>query len=373
VLGRIEVGSGGRIDAGMLTLDGNLSLAGGSLQLVSTAAQTLSPPDADLQGKLAGGLPVAYAEDVIIQSDTSVIDVAEGARLTVVASRGGSVQLTSQGNRFAGLLSVRSGAESSPWDVNSTAFNGLNYALQGRVRINGTTVNIGHGRAEIGGNVEQLAGIEGDVVEVRADRLTTAAAAGEVPRAAIVARLPFDNTVGTEQSLPGLTLELSPEAFALTFPFGQSGDSREVNINVGNRAFGNRALPLDSGFLRVLPRGGAQGSTAVILSGPLQSTGYQFFFDGAGQASEIPVFYNGASPSTPQLSGSISSIVSVTESARRERFEEAVRTENVAVRLRAGVIAEVGPGRPATQGTEGAKPPPPCAPVGGGLSCAPAP
>jgi hypothetical protein len=310
---------------------------------------------------------------VVIQSATSVIDVAPGARLAVVATRGGSVQLTSEGNRFAGLLSVRSGAENSPWAANPTPLNGLSYALQGRVRVNGSTVNIGHGRAEIDGNVESLAGIEGDLVEVRADQLTTAAASGEDPRAVIVARLPFDNTVGTEQSLPGLTLELSPAAFGIPFPFGQGGDSREVNINVGNRAFGNRTLPLDSGYLRVLPRGGAQGSTVVILSGPQQATGYQFFFDGAGQAGEIPVFYNGASPSTPQLSGSISAIVSVTESARRERFEEAVRTENVAVRLRAGVIAEVGPGRPATQGSEGAKPPETCAPAGNGLACAPAP
>jgi len=88
--------------------------------------------------------------------------------------------------------------------------------------------------------------------------------------------------------------------------------------------------------------------------------------------TEIPVFYNGVSPSTPQLSGSISAIVSVSESARRERFEEAVRTENVAVRLRAGVIAEVGPGRPATQGSDGARPPESCAPLAGALNCAPA-
>jgi len=48
-------------------------------------------------------------------------------------------------------------------------------------------------------------------------------------------------------------------------------------------------------------------------------------------------------------------------------------TENVAVRLRAGLIAEVGPGRHATQGTEGAKPPPLCAPVSNTLNCASAP
>ena len=93
---------------------------------------------------------------------------------------------------------------------------------------------------------------------------------------------------------------------------------------------------------------------------------YGFFFDGAGQQSEIPVFYNGVSAVTPQVQGSISSTVSVSESARKERFEEAVRTENVALRMRAGVIAEVGPGTPATASTGalGVRPPPGCAPAG---------
>ena len=61
--------------------------------------------------------------------------------------------------------------------------------------------------------------------------------------------------------------------------------------------------------------------------------------------------------------------MSVSESARKERFDEAVRTENVAVRLRSGVIAEVGPGRPATVGREGALPPASCTPVPGTLAC----
>ena len=123
--------------------------------------------------------------------------------------------------------------------------------------------------------------------------------------------------------------------------------------------------------MSVLPRNGAHGSTAVILSGPPVANGYGFFFDGAGLQTEIPVFYNGVLPVTPQVSGSISATVAVSENARRERFEEAVRTENVATRLRAGVIAEVGAGRPATvrhrRGTPAGGN---CAPAGGTLGCA---
>ena len=51
------------------------------------------------------------------------------------------------------------------------------------------------------------------------------------------------------------------------------------------------------------------------------------------------------------------------EDARRARFQETVLTENVTVRLRFGVIAEVGPGRASTQGSEGATPPVQCDPA----------
>jgi hypothetical protein len=83
------------------------------------------------------------------------------------------------------------------------------------------------------------------------------------------------------------------------------------------------------------------------------------------------VFYNGVTALTPQVSGSISATLSVSEGARKERFDDAVRVENVALRLRAGVIAEVGPGRPATVNTgpmDGLRPPT-CAAVPGGLVC----
>jgi hypothetical protein len=204
------------------------------------------------------------------------------------------------------------------------------------------------------------------VVSVHADRLST------LGNAEIVARLPFDATAGTASSLPALTLELTPEAYNLGFAFGAPGADAGLRVNVGSRAYGERTLPLDAGYVNVLPRDGARGATVVLLTGPVVNPagGYRFFFDGAGSQTQIPVFYNGVLPTTPQVENSISATVSVSEGARKQRFDEAVRTENVAVRLRAGVIAEVGPAPSATQGSDGLRVPPSCLPATGSLRCA---
>jgi hypothetical protein len=197
-------------------------------------------------------------------------------------------------------------------------------------------------------------------VKVRADQLSTS---GD---AVLAARLPYDDVLlGTSLSAPGMQLELSPTAFSLPYPFGQSG-GQEIKVSVGAQSLGGRLGGLNAGFLTIRPKNGASGSTAVFLVGPEASTatgGYRFFHDGSGKLTEIPVFYNGYLPQTPQLSGALSSVAAVSEAARKDRFEETVRTENVAVRLRAGVIAEVGPGRPATVGTEGARLPDVCTPA----------
>jgi hypothetical protein len=248
-------------------------------------------------------------------------------------------------------------ANATPGDFGKPAPNG--YALQSRVQVAGSTVVVGG------------LGIEADVISLTADMLTTPTVNSVVPT--LTARLPFDNTVGTEVSQPGLTLALTDASFSLAAPFG-ANNGGEIRINVGSRLLGNRTLPLNAGYVTVLPRGGARGSTSVLLAGPaVDSSGYRFFFDGAGVQGEVPVFYNGLLPVTPAVESSISSTVSVSESSRKERFDEAIRTENVAVRLRAGVIAEVGPGRPATQGSEGARGPAACTPATGALSCEAAP
>ncbi len=374
VLGDVSAGNGGRIEAGVLTLLGATSVGRGTLDLVASAPLQAAAPSADAtpnwDNKVAVGLAVAPAAAAVQQTGGS-IQVASGAQLNVHASQGGSVLLGSDDNRYTGALQVLSGAAfGTPWDaqVQNVTLPGRppqNTAVQSLVQVHGSTVNVG-GR-----------GIEADVVSIRATTLATpvalappAAAGATSTPPTIVSRLPFDNTVGTAQSLPALTLWLNDAAFALGNPFGAINGG-EIRIDVGSRAFGaGRSLSLDAGYINVLPRGRGQGTTSVLLVGPpVSGNGYRFFSDGAGVQGEIPVFYNGVLPNTPQVESLISATVSVSESARRERFEEAVRTENVAVRLRAGVIAEVGPGRPATQGVQGAQTPQICPPAPGSLRC----
>ena len=374
VLGDVSAANGGRIEAGVLTLTGTTAVSRGTLDLVAHAPLQAAAPSADAtpkwDNKVAAGLALAPAAAAVQQTGGS-IQVASGAQLNVQASQGGSVLLTRDDNRYIGALQVLSGAAfSTPWDANvqNATLPGRppqNTAVQGLVQVHGSTVNVG-GR-----------GIEADVVSIKATTLATpvalappaAAGAASAPPT-IVARLPFDNTVGTAQSLPALTLWLNDAAFSLGNPFGANNGS-EIRIDVGSRALGaGRNLSLDAGYIIVLPRGRAQGSTSVLLAGPqVSANGYRFFSDGAGVQGEIPVFYNGVLPNTPQVESLISATVSVSEGARRERFEEAVRTENVAVRLRAGVIAEVGPGRPATHGVQGAQTPQICPPAPGSLRC----
>jgi filamentous hemagglutinin family protein len=367
VLGQVQTAAGGRIEAGHINLSAPLLVSGGTLVLEAVGARVPLAPDATLVGKRAAGSPIIFAADVVQQSAASVITVASGAGLRINATGGGSVQLQSAANSVAGSLSVISGSPTAPWSVDPTTatFAGLpaqTYALQSRVRLAGNSLNIGGGQLAAGTAGE--AGVLADVIHIRADRLSTTG-----PGSTLVARLPFDSTIGTSTSIAALTLELTPQSYSLSFPFGGTGDGA-LRVNVGSKAWGNRTLPLDAGYITALPRGGARGSTAVLLSGPtVVLNGYRFFFDGAGSQNEIPVLYNGVLPTTPQVENSISATVAVSENARKDRFDESVRTENVTVRLRNGVIAEVGPAPSATQGAQGILPPPSCAPELDKLSC----
>ena len=361
VLGTFSAGGGGRVNAGAVALTGLTTIGGATLVIdASKGATLLLPVEAALANKRApGDRLIAFSDKVVTQTATSRIDVSGTGALEIVASQGGSVDLAQDSNQFGGGgVTVRSGNANSAWDSTKNATDaatGITYAMQSRVQVSGARVIIGG------------AGIEADVVAIKADALTTPAGA------VIVARLPYDNLLGTANSLPGLTFELTPPAFLTPFSYGQGGGVSEININVGSQAFGTGTrLAADSGYVTVAPRGGAQGNTALFLRGPLVAGSYGFFYDGSGVQTEVPVFYNGVSAVTPQVAGSISSTVSVSESARKERFEEAVRTENVAVRLRSGVIAEVGPGTPATTSSEPLDKmrPPTCLPAGGTLGCA---
>jgi filamentous hemagglutinin family protein len=349
VLGDVTLSGGGRIEAPRLQLEGALKLSGGSLSLVASAApdDAKATPHGTAQVPVAG-LAMATAEATVQQGASGAITVDEGAKLQVHASGGGSVLLGQDANDFKGQLVVLSGASfNTAWSPHAKG----QYAVQSLVRVAGRQVLLGD------------AGIEADVISIRADKLGTA------DSAQLVARLPFDEIVlGRALSAPGLTLELAPGAFAAG-SFG-SINGQPVRIEVGTTQTGSRTTGPNAGWVTVLPKGGAQGATVIVLAGPKVGSappsggpGYRFFHDGASQATEVPVIYNGVLPLTPSASGAISSINGDAEDARRARFQETVRTENVTVRLRSGVIAEVGPGRPSTQGSEGAAPPVQCDPA----------
>ena len=327
-LGSVTAGAGGSIRAGTVQLNDQMTVSSGTLTLLASAdasgnttnSNKLSPTQTSLY----------YSADVVTQGTNGKIDLLQGARLVVLAPGnsanggvGGSVALTHADNSFAGELEILSGAANATW----SAHLGNGQSVQGRVQVNGSGVRIGG------------AGIKADIVSVRANQLST------LGHTVITARMPFNNAMEASATVPGLTLALAPAAFSLASPFGRTGAEIAVNVGYGSS--------FNTGLVSALPQNGAQGATAVVLKGPAVGNGYTFYSTNAGIQSEIPVYYNGLMPSTPEVSGAISATISVIENARRQGFEEALRTENVATRLRSGVIAEVGPGRSATTGSQG--------------------
>jgi autotransporter-associated beta strand protein len=354
--GRIVLGSTATTPAGDPRLDGLLRLAAGTLELQAHAAPTYAlVAEAAAVDPLTGKRPIHVASDVIAQGPNSQVDTAAGSLLLMVADAGGSITLDQLRNVFAGSVSALSGTTfGQAW-----ADNAANPALDTDPARQSAIV-LGGQEVLVGGQ-----GLDADMIRITAGRLGTDFESNSVIRA----RLWYnDDAFGTTLSTPGLRLTLLEPAFETEFSFGST--DRPINVNVGATDATAPRAGLSAGFVQVLPKEGARGATAVYLLGPTVAPGlYSFFHDGAALATEIPVLYNRVLPATPQLSGSLSAVASVSETARKERFEEAVRTENVAARLRAGVIAEVGPGRPATQGTEGIRLPPGCTPQSLKLRC----
>lgn len=197
------------------------------------------------------------------------------------------------------------------------------------------------------------AGLEADVIELNLDGLNTALNNG-----LIRARLPYDNNQGSLTAMPALTINVSAAGLNTLKAFGGVEAASRVAVSVGNST---------GGFVTVKPKNGATlGPGYVSLGGDDNA---KPFYDGSGKITEVPVFYNGDIPQSPQAVGALSAVTAVIEEARRARFEEAVRTENVSARLRSGVIAEVGSGRPATEGSDSIRMPDTCSPKANSLGC----
>lgn len=127
------------------------------------------------------------------------------------------------------------------------------------------------------------------------------------------------------------------------------------------------------GFVTVLPFEGSNllPGQVVYLAGPERRGTYAFFYDGARNLNRIPVVYNGSLLLSPQENAALTTAQGAVVLARQEQTRSVVRTENVAGKIINGVVAEVGAGRPATEGEGGAGKPDSCEAAGDGLSCNP--
>ncbi|HEX7384470.1 MAG TPA: hypothetical protein VF291_09160 [Burkholderiaceae bacterium] len=352
-LGDVRLANGGGIaSSGVLQLGGALQLDAGTLTLTSTATPTAGAiTDPEYAGKSLLFRVALLQENsaTIEQLSGSTIRTAAGSLLALRAPNNGSILLEQPGNQLAGGLSAVSG---TPGDNEVARFNVAGSLALGVVRIAADEVNVA-GRFNGDATLADL-GIEADAVHVTADRLGTGAGG------LIRARLPFDNTQGSQTSLPALTLGLTPGTYTLTGPYGSGASPASwIQVKLGD---------IDGGFVTLRPKGDAvtHPDLFVFLAGDPQP---RPFYDGSGKTSEIPIFYNGDTPRTPQEVGALNAVTAVVENARRARFEEAVRTENVTSRLRQGVIAEVGAGRPATEGSGTMRMPEGCPVKPGKLEC----
>jgi hypothetical protein len=352
-LGTVALANGGNIETdGTLELAGALQLNGGTLALVSNATPTaladFSDPELQKRSLTLRFVPVKEASAAIFQSSGSTLSSAAGTTLTLRSKNGGSILLEQPGNTLAGDISAVSGTLN---DTSETRFNGPGEVVLGFVRVGSNEIHVAGAPPADNNQATVQAGIEADVVKLSADQLTTGST-GQIR-----ARLPFDNTQGSQTSVPGLTLVMGDTALNVGNGFGSAAPETWVQVEIGGTS---------GGYMTVRPKG-AGGKPGVILLGGRALP--KPFYDGNGKLTEVRVFYNGDSPRTPQEAGALSAVTAVVEDARRARFDEAVRTENVSSRLRSGVIAEVGAGRPATVGRESIRLPDSCNIKPGSLSC----
>ncbi|HRH29383.1 MAG TPA: hypothetical protein PKV17_11445, partial [Aquabacterium sp.] len=342
---------------GVMTLTDNVNLSAGSLLLQANATPTTladftSP---EFAGKvLTVGLSAALGEASLGLSQTGgTITTAANALLAVRTPGGASISLMQSGNDLAGAVSAVSGriGESLTSLRPLTPIDGKVRA--GFLRIQSRQLNVAGRPVDDSDQSLLRAGLEADVIELNLDGLNTALNNGLVR-----ARLPYDNNQGSLTAMPALTINVSALGLNTLKAFGGVETTSRIAVSVGNST---------GGFVTVKPKNGASlGPGYVSLGGDKDA---KPFYDGSGKITEVPVFYNGDVPQSPQAVGALSAVTAVIEEARRARFEEAVRTENVSARLRSGVIAEVGSGRPATEGSDSIRMPDTCSPKANSLGC----
>ncbi|HEX4843714.1 MAG TPA: filamentous hemagglutinin N-terminal domain-containing protein [Limnobacter sp.] len=301
------------------------------------------------------GLGRVFVAGAAIEQRGGTITSEAGADMRFHASNNGSVVLA-RANRMQGSLSVLAGQSQSAYaylPANGASLVAVNNEIALRVAA---------------------PGVEADLIAIRANGLSTQ------PGSILRARMPYnDFGVGAARSFPALTLSVpmpgNPGMVSDrgVVPFGEPGlaagpNPRAVQVSVGETDL--RGL---GGFMTVLPFEGAAllPGQVIHLAGPGQSGVYNFFYDGAGSVTRIPVSYNGTVLLSPQETAALTSAQGAVVLARQEQTRSVVRTENVAGKVIQGVVVEVGPGRPATVGSGEVNKPASCDASDQSLSCAP--
>ena len=368
---------GGAIVAeGRLILQGRIEQTGGTLSftaqgiprpLSSAEIAMMLPPELDVFSAkeavdpLTGLGRITLAGAVIHQESGQIVTSAD-SRTQFKSTRNGSVVLAAvnQGNtnqingQFEALAGQNYGQAFAYQQEQGASLFAVNNDVQLRVAGNG---------------------VESDVVAIRSRGLATVN-----EDSLIRARIPYNDTAaGTSRSYAGLTLSIplgNPQQGSTSVAsFGESS-------GVGQQAAGMGAIRVEvgeldriglGGFVTVLPFEGSNllPGQVVYLAGPERRGTYAFFYDGARNLNRIPVVYNGSLLLSPQENAALTTAQGAVVLARQEQTRSVVRTENVAGKIINGVVAEVGPGRPATEGEGGAGKPDSCEAAGDGLSCNP--
>ncbi|MCR2747155.1 beta strand repeat-containing protein [Limnobacter parvus] len=363
------ISRGGEITAdGRLLLLGNIEQTGGTLAftargiprpLSSAELALMLPPSLDVfSNKEAvnpisgfGRLDVASA---VIDQQAGQISTAASATTVFNSTRHGSINLT-RVNQINGRFSALSGPDFGQAFVYSPNRGASLIAVNNDVRLRASEN-----------------GIEADLVAIRSRGLST-----QGSNAVIHARMPYnDIAVGTSRSFPALTLSIPLSNSAGTqsgaAPFGESANSGQ---SVGDGAIrvelGDASRAGLGGFLTVLPFEGSNllPGQVVYLAGPQRPGTQAFFYDGARSLDRIPVVYNGTLLLSPQENAALTTAQGAVVLARQEQTRSVVRTENVAGKVINGVVVEVGPGRPATEGEGGASKPASCDSAEDDLNC----
>ena len=362
---------GGQLTAdGRMLLLGTIEQTGGALTftakgvsrpLSSADIALVLPPSLDVFSSKEAVNPftglgrITVASPMIHQRSGQLLTTA-GATTQFNSPENGSIVLT-QNNQINGQVGVLAGRSHNQSFSYVADRGGSLFAVNNDVRLN------------IGGQ-----GAEADLIAVRARGLAT-----QGSDAVIRARMPYnDLAVGTARSYAGLTLSIplggvngqpgGLATFGESSGSGQSAGAGAIRVEVGDI---NR--PGLGGFLTVLPFEGSNllPGQVVYLAGPERKGTQAFFYDGARSLDRIPVVYNGTLLLSPQEAAALTTAQGAVVLARQEQTRSVVRTENVAGKIINGVVAEVGPGRPATEGEGGATKPATCDAEDSGLSCAP--